>query len=165
MQPDSLLKGLSRETTIRRDAAGRWFYEGAPIEHPNIVRAFDRWIDKAEDGRFCLRNEFDWVYVAIEGAPLFVRSLKIDNLGMIALSLSDEREHALDPDTLRQGPDGVLYCDVRNKTMVARFDSCAMMQLETLIDEDDEGIYLVIGGRAIRPKTVENPLEPSCDEP
>ena len=164
MQPDSLLKGLSRETTLRRDASGRWFYEGAPIEHPNIIRAFDRWIDRAEDGRYCLKNEFDWVYVTIEGAPLFVRSLKIHTSGTITLSLSDSRDYALDPDTLRQGPDGVLYCDVRDRTMAARFDSSAMMQLEDLIDEDEEGIYLLIGGRAIRPKTVANPLELDCDE-
>jgi hypothetical protein len=164
MLPDSLLKGLSRETTIRRDASGRWFHEGAPIEHPNIVRAFNRWIDRAEDGRYCLKNQFDWVYVTIEGAPLFVRSLKIDNSGTIALSLSDERECALDPDTLRQGPDGVLYCDVRDNTMVACFDRTAMMQLEELIDEDKEGIYLLIGDRAIRPKTVVNPLEPDSND-
>lgn len=164
MQPDSLLKGLSRETTIRRDASGKWFYEGARIEHPNIVRAFDRWIDRAEDGRYCLKNEFDWVYVAVEGAPLFVRSLKIDTSGTITLSLSDSRDCALDPDTLRQGPDGVLYCDVRDRTMVARFDNCAMIQLEELIDEDEDGVYLLIDGRAIRPITVENPLEPGCDD-
>jgi len=164
MQQDNLLKGLPRETTIRRDASGRWFHEEAPIEHPNIVRVFNRWIDRAEDGRYCLKNDFDWVYITVEGAPLFVRSLKINTSGSILLSLSDERECALDPDTLRQGPDGVLYCDVRNRTMVARFDPSAMMQLEELIDEDEKGIYLLIDGRAIRPKTVANPLEFDCDE-
>jgi hypothetical protein len=151
---------LTRESTIRRDAGGQWFHEGQPIEHPKIARAFDRWIDRADDGRYCLKNSFDWVYVTIEGAPLIIRSLRIDESGGVILSLSDAREYPLDPGSLRQGSDGVLYCDVRERTMVARFDRNAMIRLEELIDEDEQGVYLLISGRAIRPQTVENPLEP-----
>ena len=42
MDPASFLEGRTRETKIRRDAQGRWFFEDDPLEHPNLVRAFDR---------------------------------------------------------------------------------------------------------------------------
>ncbi|MBN1652938.1 MAG: DUF1285 domain-containing protein, partial [Deltaproteobacteria bacterium] len=150
-QSDNVLTGLTRESAIRRDALGRWFHEGRLIGHPNIIRAFDRWIARAEDGRYCLKNDFDWVYVAIEGAPLFVRSVTIGDYGAIILSLSDECDYALQPESLRLGPDGVLYCDVREKSMTARFDRSAMMKLEELIDEDEKGIYLKLGDKLVRP--------------
>jgi uncharacterized protein len=157
--PDNLLKGLTRESTIKRDAFGRWFHEGQPIEHPNIIRAFNQWIGRAEDGRYCLKNEYDWVYIDIEGPPLFVRALRFDESGQVILLLSDARECVLDPATLRQGVDGALYCDVSDKTLVARFDGLAMVQLEELIDEDDNGVFLTIGSEVIRPRVVDNPLE------
>ena len=65
----ALPPGMSRETTIRRDVHGRWFHDGAPIEQANVERAFDTWVDRAPDGRYCLKNDIHWVYVAIEGAP------------------------------------------------------------------------------------------------
>ena len=36
MEPSQFLKGRTRETKIRRDAAGRWFNDGDPIDHPQF---------------------------------------------------------------------------------------------------------------------------------
>jgi len=49
MDPNALLAGRTRETTIARDAEGRWFHDGQALEHPNLTRAFDRWVERAED--------------------------------------------------------------------------------------------------------------------
>ncbi|MBK8171179.1 MAG: DUF1285 domain-containing protein [Sandaracinaceae bacterium] len=159
MDPNDLLAnaGRSRETTIVRDAEGRWFQDGDPLEHPNLTHAFDCWLERAEDGRYCLRNDINWAYVTIEGAPLFVRSVAIDD-GGITLKLSDDREERLVAPSLRVGPEGALYCDVREGTMVARFDRHAMFLLEPLVGEDKEGQTLRIGGEIVRPRTVVDPL-------
>lgn len=149
--------GFSRETTIRRDAEGRWSQDGVPLEHENLVRAFDRWVDRAEDGRLCLKNELGWAYVAIEGAPLFVRSLQLDVAGAL-LRLSDDREERLDPRTLRVGPDGALYCDARGGLLAARFDRHAQAQLAEVLDEDERGIFVSLGGARVRPPSVDDPL-------
>ena len=158
MDSAGLLKGLSRETSIRRDARGRWSNEGQPLEHAGLIRAFDSWIDRAEDGRYCLRNEINWAYITLEGPPFFVRSLAAQPSGEVTLAVSDGRAHRLDPDTLRQGRDGALYCDVRQPPMTARFDRHAMMQLADLLREDDRGVYLQLGGRVVRPPLVDDPL-------
>ncbi len=158
MDPAQMLKGRTRETAIRRDAAGRWWNGEDRIDHPNLVRAFDAWIDVAEDGRYCLKNDINWAYVAIEGAPLFVRSVGIGD-GVVTLRLSDGSEEPLDPATLRQDRDGVLYCDARRGRLAARFDREAMQGLEALLDEDAVGVFLRIGEGTARPPTVDDPLD------
>lgn len=159
MDPSDLLAnaGRSRETTIVRDAEGRWFHDGQALEHANLTHAFDCWLARAEDGRYCLSNDINWAYVTIEGAPLFVRSLKIVGDDVV-LKLSDDREETLVASTLRLGPEGALYCDARKGTMTARFDRHAMFQLEPLVGEDDRGQTLRIGHEIVHPRVVDDPL-------
>ena len=158
MDPSQFLAGKTRETTIRRDALGRWSQDGQALEHPNLIRAFERWIDRAEDGRFCLRNDINWAYITIEGPPLFVRAVQFGADGAPQLQLSDDRVEPLLVSSLRQGPDGALYCDARGGTMVARFDRHAMQQLETILKEDERGVYLALGSERVRPQLVADPL-------
>src|SRR5699024_9959494 len=121
--------GRSRETQIRRDAQGRWWNGDDAITHPLLAKRFDGWIARAADGRLCLENDINWAYVAIEGPPYFVRSLHIESgsIDHVTLHLSGERDAALDPTTLREGPDGSLTCEVLGG-LEARFDSHASMQ-------------------------------------
>lgn len=161
--PNQLLAGRTRETTIARDAQGRWSQDGQALEHPKLTRAFDRWVARADDGRYCLKNDINWAYISLEGAPFFVRSVRIARSGDkvdVTLVLSNDTEQPLRPSTLRTAEDGSLYCDL-NDGMVARFDRSAMTQLEALIGEDAQGVYLEIGGSKIRPKVSPNPLQPS----
>jgi hypothetical protein len=157
--PNQLLQGRTRETSIARDGQGRWFQDGLPLEHPNLTRAFDRWVARADDGRYCLKNDINWAYFKLEGPPFFVRAASIGADGVTLLLSNDERER-LRPETLRSGPDGALYCDVGDGTLVARFDRNAAAQLEALIDEDAQGVYLDIAGQRVRPAVVSDPLQP-----
>lgn len=159
MDPSALLRGRSRETRIRRDARGRWFDGEVPISHPKLVDAFGRWIEVAPDGRYCLRNDVNWAYVAIEGAPLEVLSVSLAG-GEALLHLSDGREEQLEARTLRQGPEGALYCDARGGAMTARFSRHAAQQLAAVMGEDGGGVYLELGGERVRPPTVDAPVRP-----
>src|SRR5580700_1822488 len=50
-------EGRSRESTIRLDAEGRFFHEGARVEHPRLEAAMHTWIARhPDDGRFILTN-------------------------------------------------------------------------------------------------------------
>jgi hypothetical protein len=158
MEPMELSSGFSRETTIHRTADGRWFHDGELVENERLARAFDSWIERAEDGRYCLKNAINWAYITLEGAPFFVRSVRIDHAREVAwLTLSNRCEVELDPYTLREGPDGALYCDVPG-AMVARFDKHAAVMLADLIDEDAEGTYVRAPGARVRPPRVGDPL-------
>jgi hypothetical protein len=157
--------GLSRETSIVRTPDGRWFHEGEPIENPKLARAFDRWVTRAEDGRWCLKNEINWAYFQLEGAPYFVRGVRIE-AGRAQLWLSSERWVELDPYSLREGPDEILYCQVEPGE-AARFESHAAVQLGDLLEEDAEGPFFRVGEARIRPPRVEHPLDyrPLAREP
>jgi uncharacterized protein len=160
MDPGQLLSGLTRETTIRRDAQGRWFHDGTPLEHTGLTRAFDRWVERADDGRYCLKNDINWAYITLEGPPYLVRSLQITPAGQVTLLLSNDSSEPLRPETLRMGEDGALYCDVGDGTLPARFDRHAATLLEPLISEDEHGLYVEIAGQRVRPKVAEDPLAP-----
>jgi hypothetical protein len=156
MEPSTIPFGLSRETTIQRRADGRWFVDGDAMDNPKLARAFDRWIERAEDGRYCLKNDVNWAYFQLEGAPYFVRSVRIDD-GAAQLMLSNDREEELDLRTLREGPDGALYCTVLGDEP-ARFDSHAAVQLGELLDEDAEGPFFSMGDQRVRPPRLSDPL-------
>lgn len=155
--PTTFLQGLSRQTTIMRNAQGRWFHDGEMIPPSPIAQAFDRWLDKAPDGRYCLRNSIHWVYVTIEGAPFFVRSLH-EKEQALWVALSNHSEERLDLRTLRQGKDGALYCTVMS-TFAAQFDNAAAMLLTPYLAEKSDGIYVKHGKEEFRVPIVEHPLD------
>lgn len=155
MDPAEFLKGRTRETSIRRDAGGRWFNGEDRVEHPILARRFDGWIDRAEDGRFCLSNDVNWAYFALEGPAYFVRAAAVGEGGEgVTLQLSGDRTEILDPKTLRQDEHGALWCDVREGRCPARFDNNAAASLADIIDEDDEGVFIALDGERVRPPMV-----------
>lgn len=160
MDPNALLpgEGRSRETAIRRDARGRWWNGADEIEHPLLVRAFDSWIERAEDGRYCLKNDINWAYVTIEGAPIFVRACRLE-AGAATLTLSDGRTERLDPASLREGPDGALYCDVRGGSLPAWFEPHAAMQLGEALEEGEPPALRLGGARVVVPRVAEPLLQ------
>ncbi len=155
--PTDFLQGRTRETQIRRDATGRWFNGDDRIDHPNLVRSFDGWIDRAEDGRFCLSNAINWAYVEIDGPPYLVKDVSTTN-DQVTLQLSGGLEETLDPGSLRQGPEGALGCTVREGRCPARFDNHAVGKMSDAIGEDEEGVYVKIGTQKVRPPEVDDPL-------
>ncbi|MDH3200397.1 MAG: hypothetical protein OEM15_05835 [Myxococcales bacterium] len=155
--PAQFLRGRTRETQIRRDAKGRWFNGDDRIDHPNLARSFDGWIDRAEDGRFCLSNSINWAYIEIEGPAYFVKDVSTTD-DQITLHLSGGLEETLDPESLRQGPEGALWCTVREGRCPARFDNHAVSKMSDAVREDDAGVYVQIGAQKVRPSEVHDPL-------
>ncbi len=167
------VEGRTRETKIRRDARGRWFDGDVPIAHEALCRAFDGWVARAPDGRYCLENAINWAYVTIEGAPVFARRLTIvagaeGQLPVVTLGLSGDREEALDLATLREGLGGVLYCDVRGGSLACELGAGAMMSLAAHLDEEPPpgsdartlGTVLRLGAFVVRIPRVADPLVP-----
>ena len=144
---------------MRREAARRWWKGEERIDHPNLVRSFDGWIDRAEDGRFCLSNDINGAYFALEGPAYFVESVRVHD-GGVTLLLSGDREEELALGTLRQDGQGALWCDVREGRCPARFENHASSALAGLLDEDDTGVLLRVAGQVCRPPLVADGAAP-----
>ncbi len=158
MDPAKMLKGRTRETDARRDARGQWWKGDDPVDHPNLAASFDGWIERAEDGRLCLSNDINWAYVAIEGPPYFVRSVSVDQ-GEVTLRLSGGQRERLDPATLRVGPEGALWAQIKNGTLAARFDNHAAVGLEAFLGEGEDGEpQFDFGAGPVRPPSDASPL-------
>ena len=95
--------GTSRESTIRLDASGRFWHDGALVETGALASALHRWIAKhPDDGRYILTNGYDWTYFTVDDAPYFVTSVRVKDDG-IGLTLTDESEEELRAEGLRIG--------------------------------------------------------------
>jgi hypothetical protein len=140
--------GQSRESSIVLDAQGRFWHDGALVEHPGMARAFAGWIGRHPDnGRFILSNGFDWTYFSVRDVPYFVRSLRAV-LGVPFAELSDGSEEPLDPGSLTTGADGGVYCRVKAGRFEAKFTPSAQIALGPWLFEGEAGaVELQLGER------------------
>ena len=142
---------FTRESTIRLDAEGRFFHDGALVEHPGLAHAMHTWISRhPNDGRYVLENGWDWCYLTVDDTPFVIRAAHVDGDSLIA-TLSDGTTERLAPSGLRVGDDGSLRCEVRagakGGPYPARFDRHALVSLGERLTEKDGGYVLSIGGR------------------
>ncbi len=139
--------GRSRESTIRLERSGRFIHDGTPVEHPGMARAFASWIARhPDDGRFILSNGYDWTYFEVEDVPFFVDGVKSVDASPW-LVLFDGSEEPLDPRTVRESPEGVLYARVKHGAFEARFGRTARLELAPWLEEGSDGApELVISG-------------------
>lgn len=146
--------GRSRESSIRLDAQGRFWHDGALVEHLGMARAFARWITRhPDDGRYILSNGYDWTYFEVEGAPFFVLGV-IETPGAasvaagLVLDLSDGSSEPLRPETLSVGRDNALYAAVKGGEFRARFTPFAQTGLAPWLVTGPNGRNgLELGGR------------------
>jgi len=133
---------------IRLDRQGRWWHDGAPVEHPRIVEAFNRGLAPNGDGRFRLNFGGDWCLVEVEDAAYWVQAA-VASAEQLTLTLSDGTDEALAPDTLWLEPDGVLACQVKNGQAKARFGRQAQASLGEHLVEEGGAFALALPGRRV----------------
>jgi hypothetical protein len=146
-------EGRSRESTIRLDAEGRFWHDGALVRHPGLAAALHRWIARhPDDGRYILTNGYDWTYFTVDDAPYVVTALRLEP-ERVVLVLSDGTEEAWDPAATRQGAGGALYTavkrDARGGAFEAKFTRHAQASLAPVLVEtgEAEAPQVRIGGR------------------
>ena len=138
-------EGRSRESTIVLTKEGRFFHDGAPVEHPGMRKAFASWLSRhPDDGRPILNNGYDWTYLTVEGAERFVASV-LDGAGGPELVLLDGRELSLQPDSLTCDADGKLWV-LLPEGEKACFTPAAQLELSPWLAERDGVVGVEIQG-------------------
>ncbi len=140
---------LTRESDIRIDRDGRFWHEGARVLHPGLEQALASWVTREPTtGRYILKNTLDWCYVTVDDAPLAVRAVTFTSgdLPWVSLTLSDGTTELLSRDGVRVTLDGVVYSDVREGKLPARWDRTpAFTLLQRAVEGPDGGVSLTLG--------------------
>lgn len=139
-------EGRSRESSIVLRSDGRFFHDGAPVEHLGMQRAFASWLRRhPDDGRYILSNGYDWTYLTVEGPAYFVRGVSAAS-GNPELELLDGRSFPLDAKTLRCDAEGCLWLRLPDGEQ-ARFTGPAQRALEPWLSEQEGRVGLQIAGQ------------------
>lgn len=134
-----------RQSGLRLDRQGQFWHEGAPVEHEGLHRAFHRWIDRLDDGRFVLRLDAQrYCYIDVEDAPFIARSLRWQDDRAIA-SLDCEREEPLDAAPIRLDEHGARASVGRGRFPV-RLSTRAWQALTERAVEREGRLWVAIGG-------------------
>jgi uncharacterized protein len=147
---EDALELLRSRSGLSIDEEGRFLHRGEPITHARTLEVLWRSLEPAPGGRWLVRVGRESGYVSVAETPYVVRGLAQRGPpdAVPVLFLSDGSEEALDPATLRTGPDGVLRCTLR-RGAPARFGRAAQVALGMRLDEDPPGsgaFALTIGG-------------------
>jgi uncharacterized protein len=139
-------EGRSRESTIVLTRAGRFFHQGAPVEHPGMHQAFASWLTRhPDDGRFILSNGYDWTYLTVEGPAYFVRAVRSAGTGL-EVELLDATSLPLDPAALTSDADGRLWLRLADGR-AACFTAAAQLELAPYLVERNGGFGVELGGQ------------------
>jgi hypothetical protein len=147
-------EGRSRESTIRLDARGRFWHDGALVEHAGLAAALHSWIARhPDDGRYILTNGYDWTYFTVDDAPYFVVALRIEP-DRVVLVLSDRSEEDWDPAATRTRAEGALWTLVKRGAkggpFEAKFTPFAQSSLAPVLLESEGAVYAQVGPRRAR---------------
>lgn len=140
--------GLSRETELRLDPAGRFFNGAQPIEHPGVCAAFARWVARTDSGRYALRNELHYVYLTVEGAPLHAARVEGQPPARPQLLLTGGAREPLRVETLWRDREGVLYVAGRDGSWTVRLSAQAALDLGPWLAERDGEVVCEVDGAA-----------------
>lgn len=129
------------------DRAGKWWYQGNQIIHPDILALFKQSLVKdPETGDLSIAYRGEKLSVEVESCPFFIRDVRIgrDERGMlqdVTLVLDDDSEEDLVPGTLKLGSDAVLKATVKAGKFTACCLPAAHFRLAELFDELDDGSF------------------------
>jgi hypothetical protein len=138
-------EGRSRESSIVLTRGGRFFHDGAPVEHPGMHKAFASWLRRhPDDGRPILSNGYDWTYLTVEGPERFVQSTR-SRAGWPELTLLDGSVLRLDPSAVTCDAEGRLWLRLPEGEQ-ACFTAAAQLELAPWLHERGGTIGLEIEG-------------------
>ncbi len=128
---------------------GKWYHQGAEIIHRPIFLWLIQSLEKTEDGLFIVNLNNEKCFLEVEDTPLVVRQVNLVREGpeekdQIRLTLNDETQEILDPETVGINKESVLYCQVKNRRFPARFLRPAYYQLAETIVEEDNGEFVLL---------------------
>ncbi len=137
------------DSGLRIDRRGRWWHDDEPVEHPNIIEAFNKGLKVMDDGRYQLHFGNDWCFVTVEDCAFTVVAVDESEGERLSVRLSDRTAEWLDLSTLAEDDEGVLSAKVKEGKARARFSREAQFQFAEKLEEVDGKLEVRVGGKLI----------------
>lgn len=137
----------NKTDVVTIDRAGKWWYQGNQIIHPDILALFKQSLEKdSHNGALYIHYKGQTLPVEVESCPFFIRDVRVGRdeqgeLQTITLVLDDESEEALDPGSLRLDSGGVLKAAVKKGKFMGCCLPAAHFRLAELFDEFADGSF------------------------
>lgn len=135
------------DSGLELDREVRWWHDGEPIAHPNIIEAFNRGVRVRDDGRYVLELGGDWCFIEVADAAFTVVAVDESEGERLSVRLSDRTAEWLDPAGLALGDDGVLTARVKGGRAKARFSRDAQFQLAQHLAPEGALLVLRVGSQ------------------
>ena len=137
---------------IKVDKEGRLWHLGAEMTHQGINRLIMDHVELDERGRYVVLFRDQRCFVEVEDTFFVIRGLdaQLDSEGQIqalTIILNDDSREILDPATLHQNQDNVMYARVKDGRFPARFLRPSYYQLAEYVTERSGRLILTIKGR------------------
>jgi hypothetical protein len=133
------------DSGLRIDRRGRWWHDDEPVEHPNIIEAFNRGLRVMDDGRYQLHFGGDWCFVDVEHCAFTVVTVDEAEGERLSVRLSDRTAEWLELSTLTQDDEGVVVAKVKEGRALARFSREAQFQFAERLEEADGHLAVRVG--------------------
>lgn len=123
---------------------GKWYHQGAEIIHRPIFLWLIQSLEKNEEGQYIIHLNNQKCFLEVEDTPLVVTQVDFiaepsGEAEHIRLTLNDESQEKLDPESLEISPESILYCRVKNGQIPARFQRPAYYQITRNLEEGEAG--------------------------
>lgn len=133
------------DSGLRIDKRGRWWHDDEPVEHPNIIEAFNRGLRVMDDGRYQLHFGGDWCFVNVEHCAFTVVAVDEAEGERLSVRLSDRTAEWLDLSSLTEDDEGVVVAKVKQGRARARFSREAQFQFAERLEVADGQLAVRVG--------------------
>jgi len=137
---------ITRTYYYKIDADGQVWHDKSLINDRSALKIFFTHLKKIKGKEYISLCQGETNYFEAEDAPVVIHKIDIQK-DHIKIYWQGDLKEDLNPQTLRVGHDNILYCQVKNKTLDARFDRKTYLELtkEITYDKPTQTYNLKIG--------------------
>ena len=159
-----LLDALRRNSGLRLDGDGRFFFHERSVDNDRVQRLFHRHLAVRGDGDVTLTVGSQWAFVACETVARFVVWIALED-GRLRVRLRHGEEAVADGPRLGFAPDGRCYVWLTEGGFPAVLMRSAHQALGSLLEELDGALVLPLSCGAVPVATLECTPTPAASWP
>lgn len=164
MMDPELLDALRRNSGLRLDRDGDFFFHDRPVENSRVQGLFHRHLEVRADGDVTLTVGTQWAYVACETVARFIEAMALE-AGALKVRLRHGEEVSASAPRLGFAPDGRCYVWLSDDGPPAVLTRPAHQSLASLLVERGDTLALPLADADAVVETLDSAPTPGATWP